>query len=384
MLTVNAAFDGGNIVVDTIDQASGKIDLQVRADGQADFRQWFYFRLAGCRDQACTVSLVNAGACSYPKGWDDYHVVASHDRQTWFRVPTDYQNGILRVRYQAPVDAVYFAYFAPYTMERHSDLIAGAVAQPHVHLEVPGQTLDGRDIEILRFGEPAVGRKNLWFIARQHPGETMAEWFMEGLIKQLANRQNAVAAALLEQAVCYVVPNMNPDGSARGHLRTNAAGANLNREWRDADLLTAPEVFHVRERMVETGVDFCLDVHGDEGLPVNFIAGYEGIPDLGPAHLAVLDDYRSLLAGISPDFQTAIGYPKTSPGRADLRICTSYLADRFRCLSMTLEMPFKDHQPRPDAQQGWSPERTQQLAGAVLDATYQMRERFQTYDRATS
>ena len=24
---------------------------------------------------------------------------------------------------------------------------------------------------------------------------------------------------------------MNPDGSVRGNLRTNAAGANLNREW---------------------------------------------------------------------------------------------------------------------------------------------------------
>ncbi|MEK9595947.1 MAG: M14-type cytosolic carboxypeptidase [Rhodospirillaceae bacterium] len=381
MLTVSAAFDGGNIIVDAIDQATAKIDLQVRADNQADFKQWFYFRLAGGRDRDCTLALSNAGACSYPKGWEDYAVVASHDRQTWFRVPTDYHNGVLTFRYTPPVDAVYFAYFAPYSTERHGDLIAGAVAQPHVHLEIPGQTLDGRDMEILRFGEPAVGRKNLWFIARQHPGETMAEWFMEGLVKQLADQHDAVAAGLLAEAVCYVVPNMNPDGSARGNLRTNAAGANLNREWRDGSLETAPEVFHIRRRMAETGVDFCLDVHGDEGLPVNFIAGYEGIPALGAAHLAVLDDYRQLLATISPDFQTERGYPKTSPGRADLRICTSYLADRFRCLSMTLEMPFKDHQPRPDRHFGWSPARAQQLAAAVLNASYQMHPRFGKFER---
>lgn len=35
---------------------------------------------------------------------------------------------------------------------------------------------------------------------------------------------------------------MNPDGSWRGHLRTNAAGANLNREWAKPSLETSPEV----------------------------------------------------------------------------------------------------------------------------------------------
>lgn len=38
------------------------------------------------------------------------------------------------------------------------------------------------------------------------------------------------------------MPNVNPDGSIRGHLRTNAAGANLNREWKDPTLERSPEV----------------------------------------------------------------------------------------------------------------------------------------------
>ena len=138
----------------------------------------------------------------------------------------------------------------------------------------------------------------------------------------------------------------------------------------------------MRAKMAETGVDFCLDVHGDEALPVNFIAGYEGIPDLATDHLALLDDYRAELATQSPDFQTARGYPKAAAGKADLRICTSYLADRFRCLSMTLEMPFKDHDPRPDAAQGWSPARARRLAGEVLDVTYRLRGRLGRFERS--
>ena len=35
---------------------------------------------------------------------------------------------------------------------------------------------------------------------------------------------------------------MNPDGSYRGHLRTNASGANLNREWKKPTLEHSPEV----------------------------------------------------------------------------------------------------------------------------------------------
>ena len=39
---------------------------------------------------------------------------------------------------------------------------------------------------------------------------------------------------------------MNPDGSYRGHLRTNAKGANLNREWKSPTLELSPEVSHIR------------------------------------------------------------------------------------------------------------------------------------------
>ena len=49
------------------------------------------------------------------------------------------------------------------------------------------------------------------------------------------------------------MPNVNPDGSIRGHLRTNATGANLNREWQDPTLERSPEVhtyFHSFIRLV--------------------------------------------------------------------------------------------------------------------------------------
>ena len=36
---------------------------------------------------------------------------------------------------------------------------------------------------------------------------------------------------VLKDYTFYIVPSMCPDGAFRGHLRTNADGQNLNREW---------------------------------------------------------------------------------------------------------------------------------------------------------
>ncbi len=96
----------------------------------------------------------------------------------------------------------------------------------------------------------------------------------------LAGCADPVARALLSApgVTVYVVPMMNPDGARRGYLRTNAAGANLNREWQTPKLDYSPEVFHVLREMRRTGMHFGLDVHGDEALPYNFISGGEGCP----------------------------------------------------------------------------------------------------------
>lgn len=63
-----------------------------------------------------------------------------------------------------------------------------------------------------------------------------------GFLERLLDKHSALARLALQKAVFYVVPNMNPDGSWRGHLRTNAVGANLNREWAKPSLERSPEV----------------------------------------------------------------------------------------------------------------------------------------------
>lgn len=366
-MNINSHFNGGNIRCIKCDQ-SGEIELEIEKDNQSDFYQWFYFRLTGAEGMDCKLRIVNAQEAAYVDGWKGYQAVASYDKDFWFRVPTSYQDGVLQIEHMPEYQSVYYAYFAPYSTERCADFVAWAMGDPKVQLNTLGQSIDGQDLDQLVIGKAGEGKKNIWIHARQHPGETMASWWMEGFVHRLLDEDDALARSLLEKAVFYVVPNMNPDGSARGHLRTNAVGSNLNREWLEPSMESSPEVYLLREQMHQIGVDFCLDVHGDEGLPYNFIAGAEGIKSWNEKLADLTTRFGTMTMKVNPDFQMTHGYPVDEPGTADLSMCTNYVAETFNCPAITLEMPFKDTADTPQPLQGWSPERCTKLGASAIDA----------------
>jgi murein tripeptide amidase MpaA len=366
-ILIDAAFDSGNIEVLSVKGATAR--LAIRKDRDSDFYQWFHFRVAGCAGRELTLKITGLGGSAYPGGWPGYRAAVSEDRQFWGRADSSYDKaedgGTLTVRYTPAADLAWFAYFAPYSMERHHDLVAGAALADGVEHRVLGHSLEGQPIDCLELGE---GGKQVWLYARQHPGESMAEWWIEGALDCLTDPADPVGRALRQKCRFHVVPNCNPDGSCRGHLRTNFAGVNLNREWAEPSAEKSPEVLCIRNAMDQTGVHFAMDVHGDEAIAAVFMAGFEGIPSWNEAQQAGYDRYKAILERRTPDFQTRLGYPVAGKGKANLTMSTNQLAERFGAVSMTLEMPFKDNDDLPDAAQGWSPERSAQLGRECMAA----------------
>ena len=369
-LHISTAFDSGSIEVVRLQEASD-IQLNIRADNASEFAQWFHFSLHGAAGLPVVLKFLNAGQCAYPKGWSDYRVVASPDRQNWFRIDTAFDGQVMTARTTPETQCIYFAYFEPYSWEKHLDLLGAASASSLVTQEHLGQSLQGRGMTLLRVTDEdssiaLTEKKKVWVIARQHPGETMAEWFVEGLLERLLDRTDSVSRTLLQQCVFHIVPNMNPDGSVLGNLRTNAAGANLNREWMDATMERSPEVFLVRRKMLDTGVELCLDVHGDEGLPYNFVVGSEGTAGYSPRIAERETSFKAAWLAACPDFQDAVNYGQCAPGAANPTLATNWIAQQFGCLAFTIEMPFKDNANLPDAVTGWNGERSRKLGASVL------------------
>lgn len=364
-MKISTHFDGGAVIVKDLSNPE-HIRLALRPDNASEFKQWFYFRLQGAAYTHCAIHFEDAHESAYPLGWEHYQAVASYDRQNWFRVPTQYENGELIIQHTPLANSIYYAYFEPYSHEQHLNLLGEAQGSGLCQIEDLGSTVQNRDLNLLTIGNQTQSDLKIWMIARQHPGETMAEWFIEGFLSRLLDPQDPTARTLLDKATFYVVPNMNPDGSFLGNLRTNAAGANLNREWLNPSLEKSPEVYYVREKMHTTGVDLFLDIHGDEGLAYNFVAGTEGVPNYNTRIQQLENTFKTAFLAASPDFQDTYGYPKDEAGQANLSLATNYVGNTFQCLAFTLEMPFKDNNNLPDDDFGWNGQRSLRLGESIL------------------
>jgi hypothetical protein len=175
--------------------------LPIRQEGtdKKSHAQFFHFRVdnppqsspqspSSASSTQCTFRIIDAGTASYPEAWAGYHVAYSYDRETWPRIQdTTYDADTGELRWTWADDRgdcggggrggpVWFSYFAPYSYERHQDLIArcGGSTTPQCEAGCLGLTLDGRSIDVLKVG---TGKTVVWVNARQHPGETMAEWY---------------------------------------------------------------------------------------------------------------------------------------------------------------------------------------------------------------
>src|ERR1700754_1937581 len=404
-LSITSNFDAGAIEVLSCEHADD-IRLRVRRDSHAEFAQWFYFRLSGARGERCVMKFENAGDCAFAEGWRNYHAMASYDRVNWFRVPTTYDGRVLTIDHTPDFDRIYYAYFEPYSEERHAEFLGAVQQMPHATLTELGKSVEGRPVSMLTLGTPdaddaAAGpaaanagagasvvagagtgtkKKRIWIIARQHPGETMAEWFVEGLVKRLAGwgdlLVDPVARKLYDHAVFYIVPNMNPDDSVRGSLRTNAVGANLNREWMEPDAARSPEVLVVRDAIRATGCDLFFDIHGDEVLPYVFVAGSEMLPGFTERQAREQKAFIEGFRQASPDFQDKYGYEASKYRQDALKLASKFIGNEFGCLSLTLEMPFKDNANLPDERVGWNGEGSAALGAAILHGVLRHVEAF--------
>jgi predicted deacylase len=116
--------------------------------------------------------------------------------------------------------------FASERYDLFIDRLAGLPRAERIEL---GQSLDGRPIKAVRFGDPAAPRLVV-FIGRQHPPEVTGAVAMEAFVDELAKIVRA-NKGVNRDFQFLAIPELNPDGVARGHWRANRGGKDLNRDW---------------------------------------------------------------------------------------------------------------------------------------------------------
>jgi murein tripeptide amidase MpaA len=368
-MEISADICGGN--VDVVRVVSGHaVELALRPDTASDMKQWFHFRARAPRGAPAEYRIVNAGDVQNPGCWDGYRAFASYDMERWFRVPTTFDGRHLVLRHTPDERIIWYAYFAAYPLARHRALIARAEASRRARVTAIGKSLDDRPIEVIEAGKVGGPKRSVWLVTRQHAGEVQGEWLLEGVLDRLLDERDALADAVLSKADVYIVPNMNPDGSARGNFRTNIAGRDLNREWSDPRDQTSPEVASVRRAVADTGVNLFLDFHGEETAPCAFAIGCDGNPSYGPRQRVLERRFTEDLASRDRHFWADYGYGPDDPGKGDLRIGNNYIGETHDCLSLTIEMPFKEggSHPANGGALSFSPDAAKRLGRVTLES----------------
>ncbi|HEY9192052.1 MAG TPA: hypothetical protein VIO81_04205, partial [Methyloversatilis sp.] len=99
-----------------------------------------------------------------------------------------------------------------------------------------------------------------------------------------------------------------------------------------------------------------------------FIDGNGMVPGFSDVQRQREQGFCTALRAASPDFQTTEGYAPDQFTDELLTLASKWVFHRFGCLSLTLEMPFKDNANLPDGLFGWSAARSMRLGATSLQA----------------
>ena len=195
---------------------------------------------------------------------DRSNCYVSIDGKHWSALPAKKIDGNrLEIRVHMNENKLYLARLEPYRLSDLERLIAEIRDHPLVEITPIGRTVEGRELELIRVGEPKAPYRVL-LRARSHPWEPGGNWVVQGLIKSL------LCDAHDTQNYCvYIMPMASKDGVVRGHTRFNLMGTDLNRNWdRPAHPHHAPENLAL-ETALNTMIDnnmcphLAIDLHND-------------------------------------------------------------------------------------------------------------------------
>ena len=297
--TISSDFESGNI--NHIKNVQRKKDVLVileikdepySKNTKRKYQNWFYFKSNDVQRKSMTYTIRNINV--FGNDWKGFNVCYSYDNKNWKRIKTSFskKNKTLTWNHKSTKKNVYYAYYPPYTTKMKQKLMNTYKDKKGVK----AKTLGKSGVDVLILGD---GPLNIFIVARQHPGESIGSWMIEGFLKQyFKNKQRKLIESIF---TVYVIPMANPDGVKLGHWYTNKNGQNLNRSWRHNK---TPETNDMKRLMQKENTMLYLDLHGDEGSSRHFTTSCI------ESENKVRDGFNKTMALFCPNYQTEDYYKR--------------------------------------------------------------------------
>lgn len=169
----------------------------------------------------------------YLHGWHRYHPWTSVDGEDWRRLPDAQVSVVDKVSVKflldLPPQGLYVAAQPPLTTTAMDQWVRDLAATHgligrQVALSVGGRPVNAFETDLSK------QRGSLVLVSRQHPPEVTGGLAYQEFVERLFARDE-LARRFREHFAVGLVPEINPDGVARGYWRTNQRGVDLNRDW---------------------------------------------------------------------------------------------------------------------------------------------------------
>ena len=341
---IRADFEGGSIGrVEQIGPNHYRCAVNGEVDQDKRNRQasWYYFQVDGPAGQEVTIELTDLlGEYNYRPGNlainGGTRPFLSYDRRTWTPLPdsaVEWNSAETRLRFHFTPERsrLWIAHLPPYTTSTLLALLEELKSNRYVKSEEIGKTAGKRDLILLTITNPAgsaARKKVIWIMARQHAWEAGTSWVADGAVRFLAG-ESVEAARLRDQFIFKFLPMADPDGVARGGVRFNAYGCDVNRNWDIVDPMRMPEITQLRKAVldwVDSGrrIDLFLSLHNDNN---GSLAG--PLSATGPDHRDTVTRLAALLNQetiFGPGAARDSGPGDAAPGRSD--VCQGLFHDR--------------------------------------------------------
>lgn len=213
---------------------------EVDQDGRNRQASWYYFRVDGASQPRTVFDLVGlSGEYNYKANrgaiTKDTPPVISYDGRVWTQVDNfeyDPTEPRLRARITPQKPTFWIAHSWPYTSVSFERLRKDVRLQATE--QIIGKSAEGRDLLLwtIESGKPS---KTVWLMFRQHSWESGSSWSGEGAVRALL-----VDKDLHKDIRWKILPMADPDGVARGGVRFNRNGYDLNRSWDVEDAAKMP------------------------------------------------------------------------------------------------------------------------------------------------
>ncbi|MBQ3145175.1 MAG: hypothetical protein IJB90_01095 [Clostridia bacterium] len=319
-MKITTNYDGSSIEIINNNKELNIVELSLKKENKK-YSHYYNFKVENEKKEKGTILIKNIDSSPYYSKESVYLPYIKKPQSEWKKIASKTVS-ILKDRLEIkiePEESMEISLVPRYTQNELNEFIRTIKSESKIKIEEDILTK-------IEFGEKSA--PTILVIGRQHPGETLSSFFIEGMIKAaLSNQGN------LKKYHFIFFPLVNVTGVQKGnHRYTN--NVDYNRSWNKKD--SPKEIKYLKEQIKLNEIKYFIDVHNDEVTSKDYIRTDLNIDKKQIANIQILKDvtkFRRFIRALVKEGKIIKLKDKTA---------REYIKKKCKCKSILLELSMKE------------------------------------------